>query len=81
MTRRGTPLERYPLKGGVNTGIEDSAPFAEYEAAVAAGLDLWKWETGQYPVWFRANVLAWHYYHVLKPMHVADAVERARPKK
>jgi len=77
VTRRGIPLEQYPLKGAVNTGIEESAPFAEYEAAVAAGLDLWKWELGQYPGWFRANVLAWHFYHTQKPQHIDDALSRA----
>lgn len=60
----------------IDPGIEYAPSFAEWEAAVAAGLDLWQWETGQYPVWFRARVLAWHRLHGLVRLHTQDAVER-----
>ena len=46
----------------------------EYEAVVAAGLDLWEWEQGNYPMYFRANVLAWHRNHILKDIHSQDVV-------
>lgn len=57
----------------------------EYEACVAAGLDLWRWEQPEaydedghlisgYPMWFRANVLAWHRMRELKRTHSDDAV-------
>ena len=47
----------------------------EYEAVIAAGLDLWRWEQKDgFPMWFRANVLMWHKMHQLKETHSSDVV-------
>jgi hypothetical protein len=32
--------------------------FSEWDACLAAGLDLWKWETGFYPKHFKVRVMA-----------------------
>lgn len=79
-TRQGIPLEEYPLKDTVKTGIETSQALTEWEAAYAAGLDLYKWEEGEYSPSFKAKVLAWHSRHQELELHRKDAVNRARPK-
>jgi len=53
----------------------------EWESAFAAGLDLYKWETGKYPPSFRAKVLAWYSRHQEVELHRQDAVERATKRK
>lgn len=60
--------------GAVNPQIEYSSAFSEWEAATAAGLDMYKWENLHYPSWFRARVLAWYKAHVLVEAHTQDAV-------
>ena len=74
MTRHGRAIHKVDLTGGIDTGIQHSPKFSEYEAASAAGLDLWKWENDLYPVWFKARVLAWHEGHILIESHREDAV-------
>ena len=77
MTRRGIPIEQYPVKGTVNVGIQYGLDYAEIEACVAAGLDLWQWESGVYPIAFKNRIIAWHRLHALVGLHTQDAV---RPK-
>jgi len=56
--------------------------FLGYEAAVAAGVDLWAWETGVYPKWFRAKVIAWYNLHKAVIIHSESAAaEKAKSKK
>jgi hypothetical protein len=53
----------------------------EYEACIAAGESTWRWEqkwdpvkrTG-FPMWYKANILAWHSMHKLKEVHSSDVV-------
>lgn len=74
MERWGVPIEHYPLKyPGKSSGITYSASFGEWEAAHGAGLDLWKWESNEYPYWFKARVVAWWYDHIQVENHRADA--------
>ena len=47
--------------------------FAEIEACVAAGLDLWLWETGTYDKSFKVRVLAWHRVRQEVEAHVEQA--------
>jgi hypothetical protein len=47
--------------------------FVGYEAASAAGLDLWKWEMHQYDHLFRAKIVAWYNLHRLVQAHSDDA--------
>ena len=55
--------------------------FNEYEAATAAGLDLWKWESSDYPRWFKAKVVAWYNLHNLVDAHTQDAATRELRRK
>ena len=54
---------------------------SEWEAAHAAGLDLNKWEEGEYSPSFKAKVIAWHSRHVELDLHRQDAVARAAARK
>jgi len=58
-----------------------SPPLQEWEAAHAANLDLWEWESGGYSPDFKARVIAWHSRHIELALHRHDAVERARKHK
>lgn len=53
----------------------------EYDACVAAGLDLKHWEDGTYPAWFKANVLVWHETVLLRAVHRSDAIAEAEKLK
>lgn len=79
MTRRGIPIEQYPLKGSVNVGIDYTLGFAEIEACVAAGLDLEKWESGIYSADFKNRIIAWHRLRGLVSLHTQDAVQPKQP--
>lgn len=85
MTRRGTAIEDLRLKDPVNTGILFSAKFAEWEAVINAGAtldELYKWEMGEYPPWFKARVLIWYERHILKEAHTAEAqVDKVNKKR
>jgi hypothetical protein len=58
-----------------------SPPMTEWESAFAAGLDLYRWETGEYPPDFKAKVLAWYSRHQEVDLHRRDAVEVAANRK
>jgi hypothetical protein len=57
----------------VDTGIRTSRSYEEWEAAREAGLDLYKWETGYYPNWFRAKIVAYRRCRKLIELHTYDA--------
>lgn len=57
-----------------------SQPMQEWEAAHAANLDLYKWDTGGYSTDFMARVIAWHSRHIEVELHRQDAVQRASKK-
>lgn len=78
MTRNKVPIGEAPIRGAKATGIQYSMEFAEYEACVAAHLNLHDWVMDGYPLWFKARVVAWHGLHHQVEMHKQDAV---RPKK
>lgn len=50
--------------------------FAEFEACVAAGLDLYRWWNHQYDKEFQEHVVAWHSLHNEIETHANDAVQR-----
>jgi len=52
--------------------------YAEFEACVAAGLDLWAWENNVYPKRFKVLVMAWHRVHILISAHVEQAARKKR---
>ena len=81
MTRHGEPIRNARVKGSVDPGISHSLAFAEVEAAVAARLDLWKWEQNMYPGWFKAKIIAWYNLHNLVEVHREAAIaEKSKSK-
>ena len=78
VTRFGRPIGDVRIKDAKDPHINHSIKFAEYEACVAAGLDLWQWVNRKYPKQFMADVVAWYQLHGLVDSHRQDA---ARPKK
>lgn len=86
MRKGNTPLHELKPKHGINPGISYAPEFAEYEACVAAGLDLWRWEQNEYPIWMKAKVMAWHEGHKLVQLHTEDvatdiAIRRSKQKR
>lgn len=82
MTRNGEPIATVGVKDSIDPNISYSRGFGEWEAATAAGLDMWEWENNGYPRWFKARVIAWHRSHGLIELHTQDAVARkARSKR
>ena len=81
MTRNGTPIERHALRESVNTGISYSPRYEQTTACIAAGLDLWQWETGSYTPRFQALVVAWYRKHAQIALHTNDAVQRHAERK
>ncbi len=89
MTRHGEPLGAYPIKNPVDPGIRFSYAFEEFEAAVAAGLDIYLWNSGFYPTELKAQVIAWHRLSQMVETHVEAArqekserlAQRARRKR
>jgi hypothetical protein len=57
--------------------------YAEWEACVSSGLDLWAWATDMYPKWFKVKVIAFHNLRGIVKSHVeqAEADELDRKKK
>lgn len=50
--------------------------YAGFNAAVSAGAtldELYKWDSGEYPVWFMARVIKWCELSDLIDMHRVDA--------
>lgn len=81
VTRKGQPIETLRIKEAVNPQIEYSEYFAEWEACVGAGLDMWTWVNGGYPDWFMAECMVWYQYHNLIRTHSeAAAIEKSKRK-
>jgi hypothetical protein len=68
------------IKGAVNPQISFSPSFLEWEAATAAGCDLWSWEKGLYPIQFKAKVIAWHMNHI-QVANVTESMIAEKAKK
>jgi hypothetical protein len=84
----GSPIGDTRVKGAVDPGIGYSMRFAEWEALVEAGAtvdELYKYEKGEYPKWFRAMMVGWKNMHDQVKMHAeaaaAEAAERKAKKK
>lgn len=69
----------HPREFGPKPAIKASMEFSEWEACHAAGCDMWRWYTGEYPREFKTRVLAWHELHMLVSLHAQDAAIR-KPK-
>lgn len=82
VTKKGEPIHELPTpREVVDPGISSSLSFASWEACVAAGLSLWKWEQGLYPRSFVARVLAWYKLHNLVKLHSEVEAAKAAKKK
>ena len=73
MLRRGIPIHEVQLKDSVDAQITFSMGYAEWDACLAAGLNLWTWESGDYPMWFKKRVMAFVGLYRLIEAHVEDA--------
>lgn len=84
MTRGGEAITEAPLKNKrafVSAGIEASLDYVSFDAAIAAHLDVEKWDAGGYPRHVMARVVAWHKLTSLIEMHQADASIRRQKGK
>lgn len=72
--RMGVPILEYPLsKPPPNSGITTTLLFAEFEACIAAGLDIDRWMSGGYDKMLKAYVVAWYRLHSAVESHGNDA--------
>lgn len=74
--RGGIDIEHVPIRKAVNSQISYSIGFECWQAGTAAGLDMWKWESGQYPSDFMARCIAWYRQHKRVEAHSQDAANR-----
>jgi hypothetical protein len=84
VTRYGQPIQEYPLRDSVGTGISYSPIFEGLRAAVWAGAtldELKRWMDGAYPNEFMARVTALYRLDGLVRQHAEDAVNRAIEKR
>ena len=83
MRRWGSPIEDYPLRDSVDTGITYSGYFEGVRAAIGAGAtlsELEKWMGGEYDPKFMALVVAWYRADGLIEQHAGDAAARKRKR-
>ena len=77
MTVRGEDIRQaallHPREFSRRPDIRASMEFSEWEACHAAGCDMWRWHSNEYPREFKARVMAWHELHNLIGLHTADA--------
>lgn len=80
ISRNGELIHQSFPKRTVDTGINFIGvpgmvtPYEEWEAAVDAHLDLWRWEQGGYPREFKVRVLAFAQQRKFVELHRSDAV-------
>jgi hypothetical protein len=77
VSKNGIPIRDAYLKDAINPGISYSMQYTEWEACVAAGLDLYRWEHRGYPKRFMAKVVAFHNLRNLVEAHVENAKAKA----
>ncbi len=79
--RNGEPIEDVGVRDSVDPHISYSVHYSEWDAAIAAGATLDELlRLEQYPIMFRAKLIAWHNYHRAIEMHAQDAVNRKSGK-
>jgi hypothetical protein len=77
VTKKGEPIRNAGgVRNTVNTGITYSMSFAEWQACIGCDLDLWAWESGVYPRWFKVRAMAYYNLTNLIELHTQDAVAR-----
>lgn len=73
MTRHGQPIQDSSLRNRLQHGISQSARFEQWEACIAAGLDIARWDAGEYDASLMARTVAWYRLHSAVSAHVQDA--------
>ena len=75
--RNGVPIEDAAFHGKVSSaGITHGSRYIEWEACIAARLDIERWENGGYDVKLMAAAVAWFVDHLLVKQHSADAANK-----
>ncbi len=73
----GYPIKEYYLPNSVNPQISYAQRFAEFEACIAAGLDIYEWEHGEeYSIQFKADILVWYENNILIKANVESAIRQ-----
>lgn len=54
--------------------------YAEWDACLGCGLNLWKWENGEYNQKFMTKVMAFWKLHNLIGTHTQDAINKESEK-
>lgn len=73
MTRNGLPIRQVRAKHAINPGISYSLTYEEWEACIECGLDLERWVNNDYPLPFKAQVVAFNRCRQLVRLHIDDA--------
>lgn len=66
-----------PVPKSINTGISYDSSYEQWDAAAQAGLDLWRWEQGEYPRPFMIRVIAFGRLRNMVHQHTEAALARA----
>lgn len=81
VTRDDQPILEHSIKDPVQTGIKFKLEFEGWEACVGAGLDIEKWESGEYSTKLMNRTVAWWRLHNAKSINEQDAVARKAARK
>jgi hypothetical protein len=84
VTRNGTDIEQVGVRDTVNTNIAYSAIYREWESIVYLGgtlTELLRWDTGEYPMWFKEKVIAFSELRKQVNLHSEDARARKMKRK
>lgn len=80
--RHGQPIQQVGIRNRLSHGITYSGHFEEWEACVAARLDIERWETGlpkPYSRELKTGTVAWYRLRCLVDSHSKDAeVEKGK---
>lgn len=76
MRRYGDPIQTAGVRHRLSHGITYSARFEQFAAAAKAGLDLGRWQAGDYDRGLMAQVVAWYRLEGLIDAHLEDARSR-----
>lgn len=81
ISRNGELIHHATPKRTIDTGLHFLGvpgmvtPYEEWDAAVGAGLDLWKWEQGEYSRDFMVRVVAFNQQRRAVELNSNDAVQ------
>jgi len=76
VTRHNIPIQIYPLKNRVNTGIKFAPLYESMDACIMAGCDLERWLDGNYADEFMHLVIAFFRMKNSIESHSIDAQQR-----